>query len=360
VWPGFTKDDRWLVSYQGTLPGLRQRRAVVGLTAGAELYLAIQESTGATIGVMPASAYWVPGAYVAAPELGIHTVAVNGSPGDIPQFLLAQDPCPSTRPNWIPNGQTTPVYDPTQPPMPHEAVAQGLIAPDPLLYPGGAIRMGPAADATLASEYACLLAWFQQPGHGDKVLTAFANSPSSTDYARGAWLRAGGFVLVGTTSGYAGRPVLDVRYELAWADESTLSGEALVLSRKARRFYYPASFPEQVYSAYPGMTNPLQPGPAVGFRLGRYCPTTVTVPGCDPTTSPPARDSGVDFYTNSGLTGMSRYASGTSGGTSVTSFDKSTIPGQEYRGRVFYGSYVGNTVMMVPPGLDAGQVAIIR
>ena len=158
-------------------------------------------------------------------------------------------------------------------------MAQGLIAPDPLLYPGGAIRMAPAADATLASEYACLVACFQQPGHGDRVLTAFANNPSTTDYARGAWLRAGGFVLVGAASGYAGRPVLDVRYELAWADESSLSGEALVLSRKARRFYYPASFPTQIYSAYPGMTNPLQPGPAVGFRLGRYCPTTVTIPG---------------------------------------------------------------------------------
>ena len=32
VWPGFTRDDRWLVSYQGVLPGFTQRRSVLGLS----------------------------------------------------------------------------------------------------------------------------------------------------------------------------------------------------------------------------------------------------------------------------------------------------------------------------------------
>ena len=36
-----------------------------------------------------------------------------------------------------------------------------LLAPDPLLYPGGALRLAPAADPVLASEYQCLVNWFQ-------------------------------------------------------------------------------------------------------------------------------------------------------------------------------------------------------
>ena len=44
VWPGFTRDDRWLVSYQGVLPGLVQRRAVLGQGADGTLYLAVQEA----------------------------------------------------------------------------------------------------------------------------------------------------------------------------------------------------------------------------------------------------------------------------------------------------------------------------
>ena len=83
---------------------------------------------------------------------------------------------------------------------------------------------------------------------------------------RGAWC------LPGASAGYAGRPVLDVRFELAWTDETGLSGEALVLARKARRFYYPSAFPARSYAGFPEMTDPMQPGPALGFRVGRYCP----------------------------------------------------------------------------------------
>jgi hypothetical protein len=68
----------------------------------------------------------------------------------------------------------------------------------------------------------------------------------------------------------------------------------------------------------------------------------------------------VDFFTQSGVIGMSRRPSSTSTGNAVTSFDKSIIPGQEYRGRVFYGTYVGDLLMMTPPGLDVGQTVSIR
>ena len=360
VWPGFTRDDRWLVSYQGLLPGLQARRAVVGLSADGSLYMAIQDAAvPSPDGVLPAASYWVPGAYVSRPELGVHTVERDGSPGDLGLFLLDVDPCPSTRPNWIPAGATTPVFDPTKPPEAHEAVVLSFLGEDPFLYPGGALRLAPASDAAMAAEYQCLVSWFQQPGHADKVLTAFANTPTTNDYIRGGWVRAGSFLLVGQAAGYAGRPQLDVQYDLAWAEEDGLSGEALLLARKARRFYYPSAYPARGYSGFPGMTDPMQPGPAVGLRLGRYCPAGV-VTDCDPLTSPPARDAGVTFTTRSGVFPMSRHPSGTAGGNWVTSFDKSIIPGQEYRGRVFYSTFVGDLLMMIPPGLDAGQTVSIR
>jgi hypothetical protein len=359
VWPGFTRDDHWLVSYQGVLPGLAQRRAVLGQGADGALYLAVQEAAVPPVdGVLSASGYWVPGAIVASPELGIHTLEKNGPPGDIGQFLLDEDPCPSTRPNWIPASETVPVYDPTKPPLAHEAVVRSLLAPDAALYPGGALRLLPEADTVLAEEYACLAAWFQRPGNAGKVLTALGTVPSSGGYARGAWVRAGELVLTGTSTGYAGRPTMDVLYALAWEDETGLSGEALVLARKGRRFYYPSAYPIRSYTGFPGMTDPMATGPVVGFRVGRYC--LATVPDCNAGTSPPARDAGVDFYTQAGLTIMSRHPSSTAGGNFLTSFDKSVFPGQEYRGTVFYGSFTGDLLMMIPPGLDVGQSISIR
>ena len=44
----------------------------------------------------------------------------------------------------------------------------------------------------------------------------------------------------------------------------------------------------------------------------------------------------------------------------MTSFDKSAFPGQEYFGRVFYGTFTGDLLMMIPPGLDVGQTVSIR
>ena len=273
-------------------------------------------------------------------------------------FLLDNDPCASTRPNWIPTGATVPVYDPTKAPQAHEAIVQSLLPEDAALYPGGALRLAPSPDPTLAAEYQCLVEWFQRPENVGWVLTAFRNNPPATDYARGAWVRAGGLLLVGQIAGYAGRPILDVEYELAWTDETGLSGEALVLARKARRFYYPSAYPSRAYQGYPDMEDPMMPGPALGFRVGRFCPTFVS--GCNSTTSPPARDAGITFFTQSGVVAMSRYPSSTAGGNFVSSFDKSVFPGLEYLGRVFYTTYTGDLVMMTPPGLDVGQNLSIR
>ncbi len=369
VWPGFTHDDHWLVSYQGVLPGFAQRRSVLGLDADTTLYVAIQEAAvPSENGTLPASSYWVTGAYVAEDQLGVHPIGWSErDPGDIALFLLDNDPCPSKRPNWIPAGQTTPVFDPTQPPMAHEFRIASFLPEIVSLYPGGALNLLPPRvpedDPELVREYLCLVDELRKrekedPEKKPRVFTMFRNNPPTNDYARGTWVRAGKFLLIGAGTGYAGRPLLDVRYDLAWADETQLSGEALLLARKARRFYYASAYATRLWPGFPEMTDPMQPGPALGFRLGRFC--TDALKGCNATTSPPARDAGVDFYTQSGFLAMSRHPSNTSGGNSVTSFDKSIFPGQEYRGRVFYSTFIGDLLFMIPPGLDVGQTLSIR
>jgi len=364
VWPGFTKSDTWLVQYQGLLPGLSSRKGVLGLAADdATLFLAIQQSYAPPpSGILPAASPWIPLAVVASPEFAIHPAAGNPM-ADISQFYLDVDPCTPTRPNWVPAGGGAAVYDPTRPPQTHEAPVGAFLPPDPVRYPGGALALAVPDDPTLASEYQCLVdALRASPG---TVLTAFNNvQTSTTDYLRGIWVRAGGFVLTGSATGYAGRPVMGVRYNFAWADEDSLSAEDQIVARKARRFWYPAFYDAcevpGCYFGFPEMTDPMEPGPVVGFTLGRYCQSGITPDGCDPVTSPPARDAGVSFTTRSGFVPTVRRPTSASVGTSVTTFDKSLLPGYEWRGRVFYTSFVGGVLFDVPPGLDSGQTVTIR
>jgi len=365
TWPGFTRSEVWTVVYQGLLPGLALHRGVVGLGAdGATLYVALQEAYAPPpAGVLDANSPWVPLAAVASPDLAIHTVDAYGLPGDIAQFALDVDPCTPTRPNWVPAAGGAPVYDPTKTPQPHEAPIQSFLAADPILYPVGALSLAVPVDPTLADEYACLVhALRAQPG---SVLSAFRTIPTSTtDSVKGVWVRTGGFVLAGTESGYAGRPQLGVRYEFAWGNEDQLSGESLMIARKARRFWYPAYYePCAVvgcYSGYPELRDPMEPGPAVAFMLGRYCKAKVTPGDCDPAVSPPARGAGVDFTTLSTFVLDARRPTNASVGTSVTTFDRSLIPGLEYKGRVFYTTFAGSALYDVPPGLPAAQSFTIR
>jgi hypothetical protein len=365
VTPGFTRNEAWLASYQGLLPSLSLRRGVVGLNAdGATLYVAIQEAYAPPpAGVLPAASPWVPLAEVASPNFAIHPAIPFGRPADIAQFILDEDPCLPTRPNWIPSTGGAPVYDPTKPPQAHEAPIETFLPKDAALYPVGALSLGVPTDPTLASEYACLVdALRAQPG---TVLTAFETVPiAGTDYLRGIWIRAGEFVLVGSNTGYAGRPVEGIRYDFAWADEEQLAGEALIVSRKARRYWYPAFYEicEIVgcYQGFPEMIDPMAPGPVVGFTLASYCRSPVTPTDCDPATSPPARDAGVSFATVSGFVPTVRRPASASVPTNATTFDKSTIPGLEWKGRVFYTTFAGGVLFDVPPGLDSGQPTTVR
>ncbi len=68
----------------------------------------------------------------------------------------------------------------------------------------------------------------------------------------------------------------------------------------------------------------------------------------------------LSFTTASGLVPMSRRAASVAVGTFVTSFDKSVFPADEFLGRVFYTTFIGDALMMVPPGQAANQSKLIQ
>ena len=321
VWPGYTPGQNWSLSWQGILPGLGQRAATVGRLPDGDLYLAVQAPLGTD---------WIVGAVVGAPELGIH--AADAWPvGDIALFRPVSDatggdvdPCP------------VPVADPDGPAVPHETVIRSILPPDPVLYPGGALRLAtpPGSDLACLSE-----ALAAEPG---KVFSWFAT------------VRASGLLLVGDGVGYAGRPRIGERYALAWADEDALSGEELILARKARRVFYPWCFAAGCFRSIQGMNDLLQTGPVVAFRPGVYC---VDSGACS---SLPARDAIITFTTLSGMFPMGRRPLSVAAGTSSIAFDKSQWPDSEFLGRVYYVTYVGDALLMLPPGQAFNQSKTIR
>jgi hypothetical protein len=321
VWPGYTPGQNWSLSWQGILPGLGQRAASIGRLADGDLYLAVQAPLGNE---------WMVGAVVGAPELGIHPGDVWPL-GDLALFRPSSDatggdvdPCP------------VPVASPDDPPIPHETVIRSILPPDPVLYPGGALRLATPAGSDLACLSASLAA---SPG---KVFNWFAS------------VRASGLLLVGEGLGYAGRPRIGERYALAWAEEDTLSGEELILARKARRIFYPWCFAPGCFRSVSGMDDLLETGPVVAFRPGVYCLDS------GPCTSPPARDATITFSTLSGMVPMGRRPIGVAAGTGTIAFDKSQWPGSEFLGRVYYVTYVGDALLMLPPGQAFNQSKTIR
>jgi hypothetical protein len=179
-------------------------------------------------------------------------------------------------------------------------------------------------------------------------------------------VRSSGLLLSGLLAGYAGRPEFDRRFNLAWQPEDFSATEAQVLARKARRFFYPGGpyagltnggpCPGGVpcYPGFPEMTDPLQSGPLVGFRPGLSCSGT-----CPPGATPP-RGAFLTFVTASGLVPMGRRISGVAAGTWVTSFDKSLFSQDDFLGRVFYTAFIGDALMMLPPGQGSSLTTIIR
>lgn len=324
VTPGFTSSDQWRVVWQGPLPGLTLRQAVLGTQPGGETWLAIQERRGNE---------WIAHARLGDPASGLRV-------GDVVQL-------------FSPEGATCTETA--------EVRVTGFLAPDPQRFPGGAVSLG-------VNTGACWLSG-QTPGG---TIQAVAN------------FRTAGWLLYGASSGYAGRPELDTTYSLEWQDEDSLAlrcatdraaCESLAVARKARRLYYPSDLPcaklnggtvlTGCYSDWPDLSDPLAAGPVLSFRLGLATPTCSddsSCPGssCDTGRGQclPLRDSGLFFSTQSGIVFMARYPQlGGSLPWAGTFVDRSRYAGHADQGARAYVTYAGSdAVIEFSPGETLGEV----
>lgn len=335
VTPGFTRGETWSLVWQGFLQSLRGGDFVLGLDPGGSLYLAFQAAMGGQ---------WDVGARVADPSLGIHA-ADSWPEGDVAQFSLSADQFGAGgNPCALPEGTR------------YEAVIASIL-PSTLDHPGGALSLTIPAPASDPFSIVCLRDWLAAAGTG-----AFL---TGTD----GGVRASGLVLTGAITGYAGRPPLltmaDVatgqqatkRFNLAWQDESTVSGEPLVLARKARRFFYANDrFAAGGAANYPESGgNPLAPGVAIGLIAGPMCndepPGTGRQSICPPERMGDLlRDSTLVFTTRSGLSPSYRAAVPSSLPSSAIAFDRSYFADGGDSGSVFYVTYRQDSLVVAVPG----------
>ncbi len=340
VTPGFTPNEVWDLGFQSVLPALGQldtgggtdQDFALGLDPSGRLVLALQTAVGTA---------WVPGPDVTDPKLGVH--AADAWPeGDIVLFRILGDPCSP---------------DPTNPVQNERRIAS-ILPKDPIAHPGGAFLLAATPD--------------------DACLAAYLGNPANPTPVGKAQVRASGMVLIGSLAGYAGRPqLLDAsdlttpdatlakRYNFAWADESTLTGEALELARKARRHFYPFDRPCRAvpcYGPYPELTDPLMPGPVVGFIVGALC----SMPDSTFSACPPSRlnelqrGSYIEFVTNSGFSPMFRRPAPISLPTGAIAVDKSQFSGSEVLGMSFYVTYQLDSLLVAPPGQSSTSSKTLR
>ena len=329
--PGFTRSEQWSLTWQGGLPGLvgavprpapsqwspgQGLECVLGRLGDGSLYLAMQRALGTS---------WVMTADVTSPELGVHAADLYPQ-GDIAEFKAANDPAGC---------------EPAQGQVAHEASVANILPRDPASMPGGGARLaGSTPDLQCLSD-------------------ALAAQPGAT-LAGECYLRSSGLVLVGNLSGYAGRPDMGSRYDFKWTEEDVLSGEALVLARKARRFYYAGESPCKTQglpvpcSGYPEFTDPLAAGPVLGLKPGVACPDPAQPDSwleCqgDPDWPLP-RGATILFATADGVAPMFRSPATVSLGTDAVALDKSLLPGSESEGTVIYVPCYGNIVFEALPG----------
>ncbi len=315
VTPGFTRAEQWQLVWQGMLPSLSYRDGVLFALADGTPALALQQQVGSGWRVLAA---------LADPALGVNDDVPNGrqdtavlTPGAGQDF---------SRCTLDPSGN---------------AVVQvsAVLPPDAVNYPGGAVALSDLrADGT----------------HCLPPLPRFDAGAQVAGSLVSATLRAGGLVLSGTVTGYAGRPQLGQRYAVAWSpvDYDATPSSARALARKARRYYYPsdARCPNgQIYcSVYTWWTDPLAPGPSIAFRAGFTGTGALN------------QDTSLVITTQSGLTPTSRRP--TEAGAlprAGVAFDRGLVGHPEQGVRV-YVPYSDDQVLAFTPGLSAGDVVVIK
>ncbi|ACG72900.1 conserved hypothetical protein [Anaeromyxobacter sp. K] len=367
VTPGFTTTEDWTVAWQGVLPGLEARAAETGAAADGAPWVALQR-TGAGGGVSPV-------ARVHDPRLGVQlddVVVVNAA---------ALSGCAAEV-----EGRVT-----------------ALLAPD-AARPGGALALGPppctpeptgsgAEDCTVRDAY-------------------LACAPALASGASGlvATVRAGGLLVTGSVTGYAGRAALDetgagtafaLEYKAgsdpAAADEDALDAacplvpwpwpdplpagaaavacdaacratcERLVLARKARRIHHlsetctsgsDASDTADCLEAFPADRYPFPRanGPVIAFRAGVRRATSRPAEATQ-------RGLALTLTTRSGLSPASRGDPSPSSSDSVSAtapmgaatFDRSGWSGHEADGYRFYVPYLDGHLIDFSPSEGSSE-----
>jgi hypothetical protein len=313
VTPGYTDSDTWTIAWQGVLPQLATRDGVL-VSDGTTLYAALQSADGQHVEVQ-----------AGAPELGV-------LPGDLVEF-----------PEYSSCG-----LDGNGRRIRSDATVAEVLPPSPSLVVGGVALPGGAL--RLAAPLPC---------QGVLPVAGVGASPPLRLAVRAAKL-----VLTSTKLGLIGRPEIstapgdDTRvFRFEWQDESPLSGMDLIRVRKARRHFYPsdpacASLAPGCYEGLPWLADPLDPGPALAFKVGLFG-------GGSETTIP--RGAYIQLDTRSGIVPSFRkpVTGGTVPGNAVP-YDKTGIAGHENDPIHFYVPFLDDQVIDFSPAESSAVVKTIR
>ncbi len=356
--PGYTPSDSWVLGYQSALPGLSSLPAQLQADAAGDglAWLAVQRSTGAAADSGP----YRGAVRLYDPRLAIHPRVTDASgavlsPGDI--------------------AVVTPDSAAACPKGPFELEVTDLLAPTPD-FPGGAVAVAPRAVQPTTTV-------------GDQVVSA---DPHCLDGAGRSTatvtFRSGELLLVGSSFGYAGRPVAqaaaaDPGYSLgadaaalalscpmldgtAWppatCDQACRDAcERLLLARKARRraYVYEACLSSLTECLSRWGPDPIsdRPGPVLAFKVGWWSPTG---------TASPVRGASLQFTTSSGESpslrepGQGSTVTGASLPSGLATFDRAgtTLNGADGV-RVFI-SYPANQVLDASPSVAGSSSTLYR
>ncbi|HEX9048999.1 MAG TPA: hypothetical protein VF841_00540 [Anaeromyxobacter sp.] len=370
--PGWTPDEQWSLVYQGLVApsGLYGRAGEAGQDAGGNTWVALQTSAGGDT-FNQVVRLW-------DPALGVRE-------GDLLVIKARAVGCTGTSPGT--NTDTDSEF--------YVQVAS-LVPPDAARYPGGAVtvtRVATDEDPAWATCYGAL----QDATRNGTVLRGLVVA-----------VRAGGYVLTGTSAGsggvpvslgYLGRPQPNVAFTLAYQDEDALAAacpfeqwgwagpptpavlgcdatcragcERLAIVRKLRRYQgvsvdcnTNSTLTSSCTTVWPGNAFPLVPGPtALAFTFDLQRDPEDPVDPLDPTVgSTPFRDLRLTILSRSNVTvsGASGKSTSPFQASGMTTFDRSPWTPDAAAGYRFLVSYPADFVLDSSPSHSNGDPVVIR
>jgi hypothetical protein len=367
--PGFTATENWTLRWQGQLPRLAGLRGQLRLDAAAAddsriLWLAIQSASG-----LPPPGEPLRGVTrLYDPRLAVHARRAP-TPGDVAQIVPLDPKCT--------------VF---------EAEVVALLAPT-ADYPGGAVGL----DTSSVTQPTVIDAQGHSGPADPKCLRDLNSLSLPTTVEATVTFLSGEFVLLGTSTGYAGRPAIQPSAPAAGSYAFALEAlavepacpmlelgapwppascddacrdacEQLLLSRKARRHGYvfaqcgTGTVDKVCRDRWMDLTFPNPTGPALAFNLG-------WVDGDGQPVAAPSRDqvergTGLSLFTESGLVPVTRVPN--SGGRTLgavlpngmATFDRAGSTGTAGDGVRVYVAYPGNEVLDFTPSAGPASVGI--